>query len=299
MVVTEPIASTTAGFVRGRRVDGAEEYLGIPFAIAERFAPPRPAPAWEGTRDALAAGPSAPQPGSVYVHGELPDADERGCLNLNVFTPSPDGARPVLVWLHGGGFSMGHGAAGLYRGDRLAVAADAVVVTVNYRLGSLGWLAHPDLAAGPGLPAANWGLLDQIQALRWVRDNIAEFGGDPARVTLAGQSAGALCAMDLMVSPAAAGLFSRVILHSPPLGDVAQEPERGRRWASALMARRAPRASWACTNWRPRSSSRRRSGCSPRRTGRAPAAGRSPRSIPRRFRPRPPPRRGPPRTLTS
>jgi carboxylesterase type B len=82
MVVTEPIASTTAGFVRGRRVDGAEEYLGIPFAIAERFAPPRPAPAWEGTRDALAAGPSAPQPGSVYVHGELPDADERGCRTV-------------------------------------------------------------------------------------------------------------------------------------------------------------------------------------------------------------------------
>ena len=101
-------------------------------------------------------------------------------------------------------------------------------MTVNYRLGSLGWLGHPDLAAAAGAPAANWGLLDQIAALEWVRDNIAAFGGDPAEVTLAGQSAGALSAMDLLVAPAATGLFRRVALQSPPLGDVAQAAGRWR-----------------------------------------------------------------------
>ena len=153
-----------------------------------------------------------------------------------MFTPGLDDRRPVFVWLHGGGFAIGHAGASLYSGERLAAAADAVVVTVNYRLGSLGWLGHPDLAAAPDAPAANWGLLDQIAALEWVRDNIAAFGGDPAEVTLAGQSAGALSAMDLLVAPGAAGLFRRVVLQSPPLGDVAQAPAVAIRWAEALSA---------------------------------------------------------------
>ncbi len=108
------------------------------------------------------------------------------------------------------------------------------MVTLNYRLGSLGWLSHPRLAAANGGPAGNWGLLDQIAALRWVAQNIAAFGGDPDEVTLAGQSAGALCAMDLLVAPQADGLFHRAILQSPPLVDVAQSPERAVRWAEAL-----------------------------------------------------------------
>jgi para-nitrobenzyl esterase len=140
------------------------------------------------------------------------------------------------VWLHGGGFATGHAAASLYDGARLAREADVVVVTLNYRLGSLGWLGHPALAAGPGEPSANWGLLDQIAALRWVADNIGALGGDPARVTLAGQSAGALSAMDLLVAPAARGLFARAVLQSPPLGDVAISPAVARRWAQALSA---------------------------------------------------------------
>jgi para-nitrobenzyl esterase len=151
------------------------------------------------------------------------------CLNLNVFSPSLDGdPQPVMVWLHGGGFAIGHAGASLYHGGRLAAAAGVVVVTVNYRLGSLGWLAHPDLGGG------NWGLLDQIAALRWVRENIAAFGGDPDRVTVAGQSAGALCAIDLLAAPAARGLLHRAILQSPPLGDLIQSAEVARRWADAL-----------------------------------------------------------------
>ncbi len=227
-----------AGRLRGRRAGEAIAFEGIPYATAPRYTAPGAMPGWTGVRDATAPGPAAPQPrrpAAVFTHGELPGTDEQ-CLSLNVFAPALDGRRPVFVWLHGGGFAIGHAGASLYSGERLATAVDAVVVTVNYRLGSLGWLGHPDLAAGPGAPAANWGLLDQIAALEWVRDNIAAFSGDPGRVTLAGQSAGALSAMDLLVAPAAAGLLHRAVLASPPLGDVAQPPAVAIRWAQALSA---------------------------------------------------------------
>jgi para-nitrobenzyl esterase len=227
-----------AGRLRGRRAGDVVAFGGIPYATAPRFAPPGPQPSWAGVREAYRPGPAAPQPrraAATFTHGELPATDEQ-CLNLNVFTPGLDDRRPVFVWLHGGGFAIGNAGASLYSGERLAAAADAVVVTANYRLGSLGWLGHPDLAAAPNAPAANWGLLDQIAALEWVRDNVAAFGGDPAEVTLAGQSAGALSAMDLLVAPTAAGLFRRVVLQSPPLGDVAQAPEVAIRWAEALSA---------------------------------------------------------------
>jgi para-nitrobenzyl esterase len=221
---------TSAGAVSG--VCGAEaiEFLGIPYARAERFAPPAPARPWSGVRDATRYGVAAPQPDrpvARFTHGPMPVTGE-DCLNLNVFTPSLDGERPVMVWLHGGGFAIGHAGASLYHGSRLASKADVVVVTVNYRLGSLGWICHPLVGGG------NWGLLDHIAALTWVRENIAAFGGDPSRVTLAGQSAGALCAMDLLVAPAACGLFARAILQSPPLGDLIQSPEVAHRWAEAL-----------------------------------------------------------------
>ncbi len=235
------VAETVHGRVRGAHADGALAFRGVPFATAPRFAPPGPATAWSGERAASAPGPAAPQPQrgpSVFTHGALPATAEE-CLNLSVFTPSLDGRRPVLVWIHGGGFAIGHGAAGLYGGSRLALAAEIVVVCVNYRLGSLGWLAHPALAAAPGAPGApcaNWGLLDQIAALEWVRDNAAAFGGDPATVIVAGQSAGALSTMDLLVSPGAAGLFRRAILQSPPMMDAAQPMARGVQWAQALGA---------------------------------------------------------------
>jgi para-nitrobenzyl esterase len=233
-----PVVEIVAGRLSGRHAGEAIAFQGIEYATARRFAPPGPIGRWTGVRDAGAPGPAAPQPrraAAAFTHGELPGTDEQ-CLSLNVFTPELGGPRPVFVWLHGGGFAVGHAAASLYSGVRLAADADAVVVTVNYRLGSLGWLGHPGLAGARHAPAANWGLLDQIAALEWVRDNIAAFGGDPARVTLAGQSAGALSAMDLLVAPKAAGLFGRAVLQSPPLGDVAQAPAVAFRWAEALSA---------------------------------------------------------------
>jgi para-nitrobenzyl esterase len=233
-----PVVEIAGGRLSGRHAGEALAFQGIPYATAPRFAPPGSIPGWSGVRDAAGPGPAAPQarrPAAVFTHGELPGTDEE-CLGLNVFAPALDDRRPVLVWLHGGGFAIGHAGASLYSGERLAAAADAVIVTVNYRLGSLGWLAHPDLASGPDEPAANWGLLDQIAALEWVQENIAAFGGDPGRVTLAGQSAGALSAMDLLVAPKAAGLFRRAVLQSPPLGDVAQSPAVAVRWAQALSA---------------------------------------------------------------
>lgn len=231
-----PVVEIVAGRLSGRDAGEAIAFQGIPYGTAPRFAPPGPVHAWSGVRDAAAPGPAAPQPprpAAAFTHGELSGTDEQ-CLSLNVFAPELGGRRPVFVWLHGGGFAIGHAAASLYSGVRLAADADAVVVTVNYRLGSLGWLGHPGLAAGPDAPAANWGLLDQIAALEWVQENIAAFGGDPGRVTLAGQSAGALSAMDLLVAPKAAGLFGRAVLQSPPLGDVAQAPALAFRWAEAL-----------------------------------------------------------------
>lgn len=232
----EPVAETSSGRVQGARREAATVFFGIPYADAPRWGPPGWPTPWPDIRPALSPGPACPQPDrpvARYTHGE-PPAQAEQCLNLNVFTPSLQGARPVMVWLHGGGFATGHAAATLYDGAALAGLTDTVVVSVNYRLGSLGWLCHPALAAEPGAPAGNWGLLDQIAALRWVRENIAAFGGDPGRVTVAGQSAGALSALDLLATADAAGLFSRLILQSPPLADVAQPHEAGVRWAAAL-----------------------------------------------------------------
>jgi para-nitrobenzyl esterase len=225
--VLAPSASveTAGGRVRGG--DGA--YLGIPYAappIGERrWRPPAPVQRWSGELDALRAGPPAPQPKrpiSDFAHGPTPPGDE-DCLTLNVWTPTVgDGPWPVLVWAIGGGWTIGWAGSGVYDGAALAGAAGVVVVNFTYRLGSLGW------AYG------NWGLLDHIAVLEWVRENIAAFGGDPARVTMGGQSAGAANVADLLVCPAAEGLFARAILHSPPLPEAANDPARSERWAAAL-----------------------------------------------------------------
>jgi para-nitrobenzyl esterase len=139
------------------------------------------------------------------------------CLALNVWTPGADAtSRPVMVWVHGGGFTGGSGAMPLYSGGRLAAQGDVVVVTINYRLGILGFLAHPDLADEESGAAGNWGLLDQVAALRWVQDNIEAFGGDPATVTVFGESAGSMSVADLLALPAAEGLFHRAICQSGP-----------------------------------------------------------------------------------
>jgi para-nitrobenzyl esterase len=236
-VLAEPVlAETAGGRLKGTRGGGVIAFRGVPYAVAARWRPPEVRAPWSGTRDAVSPGPACPQPDRAvarFAHGQLPAMGE-DCLHLNLHTPSLTGSRPVLVWLHGGGFATGHAGSSMYDGARLAATADAVVVTISYRLGSLGFLCHPDLADGSDAPAGNWGLQDQIAALRWVRENVARFGGDPDRVSLAGQSAGALCALDLLVVPESEGLFSRLILHSPPLGDLALAPERAVLWAHAL-----------------------------------------------------------------
>jgi para-nitrobenzyl esterase len=218
MTATETRAQTTAGTVEGGRERGVLAFRGIAYAAPPigplRFRAPEPPAGWSGGRAATEPGHWAPQPEPLSTLGsEKPGPQDEDCLTLNVWTPALDGARPVMVWIHGGGFTAGSGASGLYRGDRLAARGDVVVVTINYRLGILGFLAHPGFAEG-GEPAGNWGLLDQIAALRWVRDNIAAFGGDPGNVTVFGESAGSISVNALLAAPAAAGLFHQAIAQS-------------------------------------------------------------------------------------
>jgi len=201
------------GVVTGTEGDGVVILRGVPYATAERFAPPVPATPWDGERAATRFGPIAPQaPGAQFQRADL-EQDEQ-CLSLNVWTPAIDGApRPVLVWIHGGAFRSGSSASPLYEGTALARRGDVVVVSINYRLGALGFLAHPSLAR-EGDPFGDWGLLDCVEALRWVRDNIAAVGGDPGNVTIFGESAGAAAVALLCVMPAARGLFHRAAVQS-------------------------------------------------------------------------------------
>lgn len=211
-------ALTTRGVIRGVDGAGCSAFLGVPYAappVGElRWAPPTTAPAWEGILDATHPGPATWQPSGGPLDGLVPgmgsDDQADDCLSLNVWTPAPDDAkRPVLVWVHGGAFQLGAGSLGVYDGTRLATATDSVVVTFNYRLGALGFMVVDDPSASP-----NVGLLDQVAALQWVRDNIAGFGGDPDRVTVFGESAGGGSVLSLLSMPAASGLFHRAIVQS-------------------------------------------------------------------------------------
>ncbi len=220
-----------SGQVRGAERRGAWTFAGIPYAApptgSRRWRPPIASEPWAGIRDCSAFGPIAPQaPGLVEMAlaGE-PTAQSEDCLSLNVWTPGLDGGkRPVMVWVHGGSFLSGSGSGILYRGGLLARERDVVVVTVNYRLGLLGFLAHPALGddgqpwldGRPWTGVGNWGLADQVAALHWVRENISAFGGDPANVTLFGESAGGMSVATLMTVPAARGLFHRAIVQSGP-----------------------------------------------------------------------------------
>jgi para-nitrobenzyl esterase len=217
---TNPIVRTDDGFVRGMAAGTVDEFLGLPYAAPPtgnlRWRPPAPPAAWGGIRDATQFGPSCPQVLDRTQNPELPPgAISEDCLYLNVYAPPPSmndqGGRPVLVWIHGGGLVQD--GARNYDGTKLA-ADGTVVVTINYRLGALGFLAHPALASRPGGPAGNYGLMDQQAALRWVQRNIARFGGDPHNVTIAGESAGGLSVLAQMVSPGARGLFQRAIVQS-------------------------------------------------------------------------------------
>lgn len=208
------VVQTDAGAVRGTVADDHRYFAGIPYAAAPvgplRWQPPQPAPGWDGLRDATRSGPRCVQDVRNDVDGRPTSED---CLTLNVWTPPPSGElRPVMVWIHGGGFTNGSGD--IYNARALAGRGEIVVVTLNYRLGALGFLAHPALADGADV--GNYGLADQQAALRWVRNNIAEFGGDPEKVTIAGESAGGMAVCDHLVAPDSAGLFHAAIIQSAP-----------------------------------------------------------------------------------
>ena len=213
---TDPaVVQTATGAVRGVVAPDHRLFAGIPYAAPPvgplRWQPPAPAAPWQGVRDATHAGPRCLQdPGGDLELGRHTDED---CLTLNVWTPPTNAEhRPVMVWIHGGSFINGSGA--IYDSRWLASRGDIIVVTINYRLGALGFLAHP--ALGPPGAVGNYGLADQQAALRWVRDNVAAFGGDPDKVTIAGESAGAVSVCDHLVAPASAGLFRAAIIQSGP-----------------------------------------------------------------------------------
>src|SRR6476646_2303895 len=217
------LVRTKSGDLRGVTENGVTVFRGIPYAAAPvgdlRFAPPQPAAAWTGVRDATKDGPIPPQGRSRLAHvmGDVERPQSEDCLTLNIWTPAADGKkRPVMAWIHGGAFSSGSGSIPWYSGERFAANGDVVVASINYRLGALGFLCLPGVSPG------NLGLLDQVAALRFVRDNIAAFGGDPANVTVVGQSAGASSIAMLMTMPAARGLFRRAILQSTPFGRMAR-----------------------------------------------------------------------------
>ncbi len=234
-----PVVRTKTGELRGTVENGIAVFRAVPYAAPStgelRFAPPRPVPPWQGVRDATQEGPIAPQGRSRLAHvmGDFEHPQSEDCLTLNIWTPGADSAkRPVLVWIHGGAFSSGAGSLAWYSGEQFAASGDVVTVSINYRLGALGFLYLPEVSAG------NLGLLDQIAALRFIRDNIAAFGGDPDNVTVIGQSAGAASIAILMTMPQADGLFRRAILQSAPFGRISRTRDDayriGRRFIEVL-----------------------------------------------------------------
>ena len=215
-----PLVNAPAGQLQGQADGDTHVFKGIPYALPPtgemRWKPPVPMPPWSGVRTADDFGPACYQPVSrfITIYTETPPPMSEDCLSLNVWAPADARNAPVLVWIHGGAFVGGSSREDLYDGAKLA-SRGIVVVSINYRLGVLGWLAHPELSAeSPRKISGNYGLLDQIEALRWVKRNIAAFGGDPSNVTIAGESAGGLSVVYLMASPDARGLFAKAIAES-------------------------------------------------------------------------------------
>ena len=212
--IVDVVVDISQGRLRGGLANGIASFKGVPYAAApfgvNRFQPPQPAPIWDGTRDALAFGPTVPKPPYFPPFDVIlpePVIEGEDCLNLNIWTPNPAATGlPVMVWIHGGAFANGTGAVPNYDGGRFA-RDGVVLVTINYRLGVDGFLF-----LGDGV--ANLGLLDQVAALEWVRDNISAFGGDSANVTIFGESAGGMSVTSLLSMPRAKGLFKRVIAES-------------------------------------------------------------------------------------
>ena len=218
-----PTALTAQGPVAGVLEDGLELYKGIPYALppigGRRWKAPEPPARWQGLRDASTFGPSCVQPplrrDSIY--SDEPSSMSEDCLTLNIWTLEEAANLPVIVWIHGGALQRGNSASPLYGGQNFAHRG-VVFVSINYRLGVLGWLAHPALSdESPEQVSGNYGLLDQVQALTWIQENIAAFGGNPDDVTIMGESAGALSIAYLLASPRARGLFHKAIAESPNL----------------------------------------------------------------------------------
>jgi len=216
MLAQSPEAPTDSGIISGERASGLSVYKGIPFAAPPvgdlRWRAPAPVTRWAGTRKTDVFAPACMQTG-VSMPGETPPAVSEDCLYLNIWTPAKSAHErlPVIVWIYGGGYINGSASMPLYRGDQLAHKG-VIVVTIAYRLGPLGFLAHPELThESAHHSSGNYGLMDQIAALNWIQRNIAAFGGDPKNVTIAGQSSGAISVSILMASPLAKSLFQRAI----------------------------------------------------------------------------------------
>ena len=216
----DTVANPPSGALKGSVEGGLKVFKGVPYAAApvgpNRWKPPQPAPRWEGVRPATAFGAACIQPtrGQPNLYTTDLGVTSEDCLTLNVWAPAKAEKAPVLVWIHGGALVGGSSKEPLYDGAKLA-GRGVVVVSINYRLGVFGWLAHPELSAESAKGVSgNYGLLDQVEALKWIQANIAAFGWDPANVTISGESAGGLSVMYLMASPLAKGLFAKAIAQS-------------------------------------------------------------------------------------
>jgi len=219
-VKPSPVVHAAAGEIEGLIEARLRVFKGIPYALpptgVARWKPPSPIPGWKGVKKATEFGSACLQPkpqlSNIYTRDPMPMSED--CLTLNIWAPIDARNAPVFFWIYGGALVGGASREPIYDGTRLANEG-IVVVSINYRLGVLGWLAHPELSAESPLGVSgNYGLLDQVEALRWVRRNVGSFGGDPSNVTIAGESAGALSVMYLMAAPAARGLFSKGIAES-------------------------------------------------------------------------------------
>jgi para-nitrobenzyl esterase len=262
----DPVIKTSLGSVRGLEQNGVLRFLGVPYGAptggTARFLPPRPAAPWSGVRDARQYGDSCPQVplgtspfvrkstaeaptppsamqkqlGTLFARPSPEPQLSESCLVLNVWTAATDSAkRPVMVWLHGGGFAVGSGSAPAYDGTPLAARSDVVVVTINHRLNVFGYLYLGELAGEAFSQSGNAGMLDVVEALRWVRDNIAAFGGDPGNVTIFGESGGAGKVSVVCAMPAAKGLFHKAIMQSGPCLQIADKA-RGTAIARQLLS---------------------------------------------------------------
>jgi para-nitrobenzyl esterase len=238
------VVETTSGKVRGTRAADVCSFLGVPYGSAKRFMPPKAPNPWSGIRDAVALGPRAPQfevpPGALppSMAGLVSFAHEptsEDCLVLNVWTPNPDNRkRPVMVWFHGGGFAVGSGQEPDYHGANLARKNDVVVVTVNHRINVFGFCYLARTAGPEFAESGNVGMLDLVQSLTWARDNISHFGGDPANVTIFGQSGGGAKVSVMLAMPSAKGLYHKAIIMSGP-GVRVKEPDQAEANTNKLL----------------------------------------------------------------